>query len=231
MRNGEGFSKRWSPCGRPVFVVIWVKEVTRHLRRGTAAAGLRSTAPAATPPGADGPRPPLRVLDEQGPQWPHGVGSGILKVDYDQASWRAGLKEGFRNVCAVVRGRMDDRVSLHWGLSGLARIAARAAVRGKESQWASEQEYRQVALVHPAAPVKPSERESKGRRIKYLPVPARADDKLIWLDEVTVGPNQDAEVGRRRCKELLEYAGYMCADPEYPTISASGVPPCKPVAS
>jgi hypothetical protein len=55
-------------------------------------------------------------------------------------------------------------------------------------------------------------------------VHTRADGKLIALDEIIIGANQNAEEAREQLKTLLAARGYTLGSIEYPRITVSGIP-------
>jgi hypothetical protein len=64
-----------------------------------------------------------------------------------------------------------------------------------------------------------------GKQIRYLSVSLRTEGKLIALDEIIIGANQDGEEAREHLKSLLSTKGYIAGTIEYPRITISGVNP------
>ena len=67
-----------------------------------------------------------------------------------------------------------------------------------------------------------------GKVIRYLPVSVRADGKLIALDEIIIGANQNSEETREQLKALLAAKGYEVGSVEYPRITVSSIPGVSP---
>jgi len=166
----------------------------------------------------------IRVLEEPGPRNPVVV-SLMLEVDYSEASLRAWLAETFGKICAVLARVQPSLNNCKEGLSALYRIAAYASIRTKREKWKSEREVRLVTLARHQTGVEPRERTSAaGKVIRYLPVSVRADGKLIALDEIIIGANQNTEEAREQLKILLAAKGYAVGSVEYPRIMVSSIP-------
>lgn len=114
--------------------------------------------------------------------------------------------------------------NLKLGLSALNRVAAFIAISAKREQWSVEQEFRHATILHPDARVRPSERKSGDKTIRYLPVRLRSEGKKLAFAEIITGPNQDADNSRERLKRLLADSGYVPSSLEYPEILPSSVP-------
>jgi hypothetical protein len=166
----------------------------------------------------------IQVLEEPGPKNTDIV-SVMMEVDYSETSLRAWLAETFRNICSAL-GRVQPSTSnCEEGLSALYRIAAYASIRAKREKWKSEQEVRLVTLARRKTGVEPRERTSAtGKVIRYLPISVRANGKLIALDEIIIGANQNTEEAREQLKALLAAKGYVVGSVEYPRITASSIP-------
>ena len=164
----------------------------------------------------------LRVVTEKVPTSPH-LGSGLLKVDYSEASWRTTIDEHFRKVASLIDEVKLKRIDLHMPLSALFQIAGFLSMSAKAEKWAPEREYRHVTILHPDARLKPRERVSDGKAILYLPVVLRAPGKRIALAEVIIGPNQNVEEASLRITKLLAEASYKVGDIEYPEITVSSI--------
>ena len=92
----------------------------------------------------------------------------------------------------------------------------------KDANWSNEQEWRLVVIPKPDVVPKPLVRLSaSGQEIPYFSVPLRAGGLLISLEEITIGPRQDAEEGRQRAVEILRRCGYTESMPEWPRIVTS----------
>jgi len=166
----------------------------------------------------------VRILDEPGPKSPD-LGSGLLKVDYSETSWRQKLKVNFRQILSFLEKVTPARRNIELGLNALYRIAAFAAIAAKREQWAVEQEYRHVTLLHKDARAEPKWRESNGKRIPYLEVRLRDGGRRIALAEIIIGPSQDAAGATERVQAILDKAGYHVGEMESPNIVVSSVEP------
>jgi len=118
--------------------------------------------------------------------------------------------------------------TVNWDLSAIYRIAAFASITAKGTEWASEHEFRHVALVPRNSGIQLEERKSVGKNIRYLPVLVRAGGRRIALAEIIIGSNQSAEEIRGRLKLLLAGKGCKIGDFEYPKITASAIPSLGP---
>jgi hypothetical protein len=157
--------------------------------------------------------------------------------DYDRTVGRVGYSESaVRDRIAGAFTEVVDALSRYWpgfdgdrkpfarAVTALYRIAGVANVTTKEASWASEQEWRLMILPKPGADVKPRVRQSRnGEDIRYLSVPLRAPDLLVSLDEITIGPAQDAEESRLAAVEALKHSGYTEEMPEWPAIRFSSI--------
>jgi hypothetical protein len=165
----------------------------------------------------------IRVLEERGPKNADIV-SVTLEVDYSETSLRAWLAETFGKICSALARVQPSNNNCEEGLSALYRIAAYASIRAKRAKWNSEQEVRLVTLARHKTGVEPRERTSAtGKLIRYLPVSVRADGKLIALDEIIIGANQNIEDTREQLKTLLAAKGYAVGSVEYPRIMVSSI--------
>jgi hypothetical protein len=165
----------------------------------------------------------VRVLEEPPPKNTEIV-SVTLEVDYSETSLRVWLAEAFGNICtALARVQPSDR-NCQEGLSALYRIAAYASIMAKSDKWKSEREVRHVTLSRHATGVEPRRRTlTTGTVVRYLPVSVRADGKLIALDEIIIGANQNTEETREQLKALLATKGYTVGCIEYPRITVSSI--------
>jgi len=95
----------------------------------------------------------------------------------------------------------------------------------KREKWKSEREVRLVTFARHKTGVEPKERTSAtGKVIRYLPISVRADGKLIALDEIIIGANQNSEDAREQLTTLLAAKGYEVGSVEYPRITVSSIP-------
>ncbi len=165
----------------------------------------------------------IRVLEEPGPKSPDIV-SVMLEVDYSESSLRAWLADTFGKICSVLARVQSSNNNCEEGLSAFYRIAAFASIRAKHEKWKSEREVRLVTLARHKTGVEPKERTSaSGKVIRYLPVSVRADAKLIALDEIIIGANQNTQEAREQLKALLADKGYTEGTVEYPRFTVSGI--------
>jgi hypothetical protein len=142
----------------------------------------------------------------------------LVKVCYNENEMRKRLRVGFGNVSAVLAYREASReVKLH-GLQALMYVASIAAMTTKRHEWAVEQE---VRLVVQADQELVQERQSRGKSIRYVSIPLRAEGKRIALKEVIIGPHQDPAEAKARFSDVLNRAGYAVEDEEYPNIVMS----------
>ena len=166
----------------------------------------------------------VRVLEEPGPKELDRV-SAMFEVDYSEARLRNSLAETFQRICWALARVQPSQNNCEEGLSALYRIAAYASIRAKHENWKSEQEVRLVTIARNETGIEPKERTTAtGKVIRYLPVHPRADGKLIALDEIIIGANQNAEEAREQLKTLLAARGYTLGSIEYPRITVSGIP-------
>jgi hypothetical protein len=156
----------------------------------------------------------VRVINEPAPELV-GEGTKLIRVDYSEASWRETVDSGFRSILTtlIVRNSRGDEKIRAVALAGLYRIAAFTSIAAKGENWASEQEYRRVTLVHPKSGIRPIKR-SDGK--EYLSLPVRANGKRIALKEILIGPAVNEEHGIVQAKTLLNEVGYRTQDFEYP---------------
>jgi DUF2971 family protein len=166
----------------------------------------------------------LRMLNEPKSQGPD-LGDGLVKVDYSEASWRENVRENIRLVCSFLSYRNATPVGRRLALSALYRVAAFTSIMAKQPAWEVEREFRHVTTIHPDSKVQPSERQSGGKTVRYLPVTVRDNGKRIAFAEIITGPNQDAANAHERLRLLLEQRGYAVGDLEYPEIVTSAHPP------
>jgi hypothetical protein len=143
----------------------------------------------------------------------------LVKVCYDESEMQNRLRVGFGNVSSVLAYReASEEVKLH-GLRQLLYVASIAAMTTKQHEWAVEQEVR--LLVH-ADQELVLERDSRGKSIRYVSIPLRAEAKRVALKEVIIGPNQNATEAKARLTAVLSRAGYAENTEEgYPEIVMS----------
>ncbi len=163
----------------------------------------------------------IRVVDEPAPT---DYVAAIVKVDYDEESWRDMIVKSFRDICNILsQGRaVPSQKNLELALNALHRIAAHASIQAKKYEWAVEQEYRRVVLLRDASKLQ-KRLSATGEEIRYLPTLVREEGKRIFLEEITIGPNQDTNGARKKLEQLLTECGYIPGAPEYPKITISCV--------
>jgi hypothetical protein len=166
----------------------------------------------------------IKVLAEMGPQ-ERRRGSAIIKVEYSETTWRANLSDELQKLCRVLQRLPGTADVLESGLFEFYRVAAFTSMGAKRQNWAVEQEYRRVTILHKDANVAPCEHISNGKTRRYLPTAVRAGGKKIALSEIIVGPNQDFDRVAQRVSELLTSAGYVADEMEYPKVARSAVAP------
>lgn len=162
----------------------------------------------------------IRVLDEPGPR-NRESGSALVRVDYSEASWHDSVKSGFTQVLSLLGRAESTRANFELALNALLRIAAFASIAAKQPQWAPEQEFRYVTILHKDSTIAPKIRDTNGKAIPYLETVVRADGKRIALAEIIIGANQDPEAAALRLRAVLAEAGYSPGDMEYPSIVVS----------
>lgn len=159
----------------------------------------------------------FRFLREENRDIP-GFGGGFLRVDYDEASWRERLLRNFKRVLHVVPSTENhDRPIVSLAVATLNRIAACAAIQGKDAHWANEKELRFVMMK--MSNLQPRVSEEEGRRLK---LPVRPDGKPPFLDEIIVGPRQPTGNATGRVRDFLRSVGYPSKDAPMPKLSESG---------
>ena len=161
----------------------------------------------------------LRVVDEPGPVTPDAV-SQVFEVIYSESSLRPWLAEIFGKFCETLSGCPPFPGNCEEGVAAFTRIAAFASIKAKHEDWKYEQEFRHVTLSRYKDSLKSKEQVSTSGR-RWLPVSLRADNKLIALDEIIIGANQDTEKATVEFKELLADVGYVVGSIEYPRFTVS----------
>jgi len=165
----------------------------------------------------------IRVLEEPAPKSTDVI-SVTLDVEYSKTLLRDWLAKTFENICSVLALSQPSYRNCEEGLSAFYRIAAFASVRAKREKWKNEREVRHVTFSRRKTGVEPQERSSaSGKVIRYLPVSLRADGKLIALDEIIIGANQNTVEAQEQLKNLLAAKGYIVGSVEYPRITVSNL--------
>ncbi len=138
------------------------------------------------------------------------------------------MKKGFSEICsrlnrAVAQHPTNCRQACELALSALYRIAAFAAVSTKMAAWADEEEWRIVALVPKNSSITRLRRCARDKCVNYLELAMRQEDRPLFLDEILIGPSQDAVEARHRLECLLKRAGYPHESATLPKITPSSV--------
>jgi hypothetical protein len=163
----------------------------------------------------------IRVLEEPPPK-SRQIISIRTEVEYSESALREWLAAEFEKICLVLARFQPSCNNCEAGVSALHRIAAFASIRAKRENFRSEQEVRHITFSRRKSGVVPKERLSAaGKVVRYLPVSLRADGKLIALDEIIIGANQDAAEAREQLENLLAAKGYTVGSIEYPRITVS----------
>ena len=97
----------------------------------------------------------IRVLDEPGPVSPE-FGSTLVKVEYSASSLRESVKRSFHQLLSLVARAELTRQNVELGLNALNRVAAFTSIAAKQPQWAVEQEFRHVTVLHKNSTITPS---------------------------------------------------------------------------
>ncbi len=169
----------------------------------------------------------VKVLDESGDLGdPPGMGRQLFGVDYDSESWVRRVESAFGEICAVLgeaerTGRRGTiRAASGQVLSGLFRVAAFAETIAKRSPFASEEEWRLVAVAQKGWPTKKFPDPPGG---DYVPLPLRGKGMLMALDEIIIGPRWAPEDTDPAAwvEETLMAAGYPDESAQMPRISSS----------
>jgi hypothetical protein len=165
------------------------------------------------------------LTNELPPEYPD-LGQALCPVDYSDTSWRQRVTQGLEKVCqkvAEVEARCGSVPieSKRLALNAMSRIAAAAAVAAKEAKWAVEKEWRHVVMV----PAGAHEVKTDGRAKRYIELSMRRDSKTLMLDEIMIGPSQDADLARGRLATILASAGYPNEHAAMPRIVTSTTGP------
>jgi DUF2971 family protein len=163
----------------------------------------------------------LRLIKEAGPN-SRELFSRLFQVIYSEDSLRKWLPDSFEKICSALTPSPVSTQNIKFALTALRGIAALACITTKTSDWNSEQEVRHVTMDRFDPGVKPNVRISaNGKEIRYLPVSLRTNGKLIALDEIIVGANQNFEQTREQLEAALASRGYTQECTEYPKVSRS----------
>lgn len=124
-------------------------------------------------------------------------------------------------MCQRLESAQFSAKNIRLGLSVFYGVAAFASLMTKKAEWAAENEVRRVTLNRFEPGVEPRVRiNAEGKEIRIAPL-VRAEGKLIALDEIIIGANQEVENVRRLFETLLAEKGYRTGDIEYPAFTVS----------
>ncbi|HVZ71532.1 MAG TPA: DUF2971 domain-containing protein [Polyangia bacterium] len=169
----------------------------------------------------------VSIVDEEHPQLSlQGVGTEFIRVSYDPEHWESRFRASFERVVAefasmVAREQDRDTIRIigQRALVALARLTGKAAMSSKVEAWQHEKELRVVAMRERQSSIPIIRVGEKKRRAILLP--ARSGGRLLAIDEIIVGGNEDPDAGRKRVADILAKAGYPTADASLPKISIS----------
>ena len=163
----------------------------------------------------------FRFLPDEKPTTVYGLGSTFLRVDYSEESWRRNLLNRFAQILAEIPESEVDLECVTLVAVAMYRVAALAAIQGKQPQWEVEKELRCVAVTARDSAVTEVLWDSGGQSKRGVYLPMRAEGRLPALDEVIIGPRQDQQEARRKLMELLTTVGYGTEDAPMPIVSSS----------
>jgi hypothetical protein len=163
----------------------------------------------------------LRVLNEPAPE-SRELFSRLFQVIYSEEALRKWFSDAFGRVCSALTTYPPIDQNVRFALSALRGLAAFASITTKTPDWSTEQEVRHVTMDRLEPGVEPHVRISAdGKKIRYLPVSLRAEGKLIALDEIIIGAQQDFGDARKQFETVLESKGYVTSSIEYPRFVGS----------
>lgn len=146
-----------------------------------------------------------------------------MPVDYRESEWRSKFNEWLAAFVAAMSSAADVEKNWRLAMGALEVSAAAWALASKRSKWEREQEVRMIVLVRESVKVVPAEEiRADGKVKRFITVPVTRLRRMP-VEEIIVGPNQDAAVGRLRAVSILKAAGYR--NPEFRVVlSAAEVP-------
>lgn len=163
----------------------------------------------------------LRIINESGPESKETF-SRLLEVTYSEDALRQWFSETLEEICSALSRYAITPQNVRAALASVSGVASFASLTTKTPNWSPEQEFRHVTMDKSEPGVKPCVRTgADGNAIRYLPVPMRADGKLIALDEIIIGAAQKFEHARSQFEKLLKAKGYVEGSIEYPRITNS----------
>lgn len=165
----------------------------------------------------------VRVINEPGPENER-VFSRLLEVVYSADAMRAWFSDALGKTCLAVAKYPCTGHNIRCVVASLNGLAAFASLTTKNSEWSSEREVRHVTMDRFETGVSPEVRMSAdGKEIRYVPVSLRSDGKLIALDEIIIGANQNCDEAREQIKGVLASKNYVEGTIEYPRFTVSSV--------
>lgn len=157
----------------------------------------------------------LRILNEPSPRSAAGLATHLSRVIYDENDCLNLLVGAFHRVLSRTRSLPPSNNCVALGALALVRLSGILALSAKESAWASEEEWRIVAIWPRDSPPEWSLRGPRNS-IRYIALPLRAAMPL-YFEEIIVGPRVAcAETARDRITMALKEVGY----PHVPTSTA-----------
>ncbi len=163
----------------------------------------------------------VRVINEPGPESEE-VFSRLFEVVYSEEAMRTWFSDALGKTCLALAKYRSTNHSIRCTLASVNGLAAFASITTKTPEWSSEREVRHVTMDRFESGVTPSVRTSAdGKEIRYLPVSLRADGKLIALDEIIIGADQDFDEVRKQFEGVLASKGYVEGSIEYPKFTPS----------
>jgi hypothetical protein len=163
----------------------------------------------------------VKIINEPGPH-ENEVFSRLIEVVYSEESLRTWLNSTFEQMCQQLESAQFSANNIRLGLSVFYGVAAFASLMTKKAEWAAENEVRRVTLNRFERGVEPMVRlNAVGNEIRYIAPLVRAEGKLIALNEIIIGQNQDVENVWRLFGKLLVEKGYTTGSVEYPTLTVS----------
>lgn len=163
----------------------------------------------------------VRVINEPGPKNAK-VFSRLLEVVYSEEAMRTWFSDALGRTCLALAKYPSTGHNIRCVLASINGLAAFASLTTKTPEWSSEREVRHVTMDRLESGVSPEIRKSAdGKEIRYLPVSLRSGGKLIALDEIIIGANQDFEEVRRQFEVVLASKGYFEGSVEYPRFTVS----------
>jgi hypothetical protein len=165
----------------------------------------------------------VRVINEPGPESAQ-VFSRLFEVLYSERTMQTWFSDALGRTCLALAKYPSTTHNIRCTLASINGLAAFASITTKTPEWRSEQEVRHVTMDRFEAGISPNVRSlTDGRQIRYLPVSLRAEGKLIALDEIIIGADQELEEVRKQFEAVLIAKGYVEGSIEYPRFTVSSV--------